>query len=63
MYKLRQTWADVFPARKLYVLDLRVKDIDHAWPVTAPTPTSIHFNPKFLVRKHFEIFFFCENTE
>ncbi|KAK6625832.1 hypothetical protein RUM43_006131 [Polyplax serrata] len=51
MYKLRQTWADVFPARKLYVLDLRVKDIDHAWPVTAPTPTSIHFNPKFLGNK------------
>lgn len=49
MYKLRQTWGDVFPARKLYELDLRVKEIDHAWPVTATPPPSIHFNPKFLV--------------
>ncbi|KAK4008023.1 hypothetical protein OUZ56_013182 [Daphnia magna] len=48
MFKLRQTWSDVFPPKKLYALDVRVKSIDPAWPVTAPLPTSIHLNPAFL---------------
>lgn len=52
MWKLRQTWDDVFPAKKLFSLDVRVKSIDPAWPITAPSPTissgSIHLNPRFL---------------
>lgn len=54
MFKLRQTWSDVFPPKKLYALDVRVKSIDPAWPITAPAPStamathSIHLNPAFL---------------
>ena len=54
MFKLRQTWADLFPNKKLYTLDLRVNHIDPAWPISAPAPqtatTSIHVNPKFLLK-------------
>ncbi|XP_070159553.1 pre-mRNA cleavage complex 2 protein Pcf11 isoform X3 [Polyergus mexicanus] len=51
MWKLRQTWNDVFPPKKLFSLDVRVQSIDPAWPITAP-PTnissgSIHVNPRF----------------
>ncbi|XP_033212729.1 uncharacterized protein LOC117170223 isoform X2 [Belonocnema kinseyi] len=50
MHKLRQTWFNVFPAQKLYVLDLKVNSIDPAWPIR-PLPTSgtssIHVNPRF----------------
>lgn len=53
MWKLRQTWNDVFPPKKLFSLDVRVQSIDPAWPVTAPsnnniTSGSIHVNPRFL---------------
>ncbi|XP_071452534.1 uncharacterized protein Pcf11 isoform X2 [Hetaerina americana] len=49
MFKLRQTWNDVFPLKKLYAVDVRVNSMDPAWPITAPTPTtSIHLNPRFL---------------
>ncbi|KAK0076830.1 hypothetical protein PV325_004802, partial [Microctonus aethiopoides] len=52
MWKLRQTWDDVFPSKKLFSLDVRVKGIDPAWPITASSPTmssgSIHLNPRFL---------------
>ncbi|XP_020708436.2 uncharacterized protein LOC105686821 isoform X2 [Athalia rosae] len=55
MWKLRQTWNEVFPAKKLFSLDVRVQSIDPAWPITA-SPTSIpsistgsiHVNPRFL---------------
>ncbi|XP_015603412.1 uncharacterized protein LOC107271676 isoform X2 [Cephus cinctus] len=52
MWKLRQTWNDVFPSKKLFSLDVRVQSIDPAWPITA-SPTaissgSIHVNPRFL---------------
>jgi len=58
MFKLRQTWNDLFPNKKLYTLDVRVNSIDPAWPITAPAPqtasTSIHVNPKFLLKvSHF----------
>ncbi|KAJ4452182.1 hypothetical protein ANN_03700 [Periplaneta americana] len=46
MFKLRQTWNEVFPAKKLYAVDVRVNSIDPAWPITAVPPT-IHVNPKF----------------
>ena len=53
LFKLRQTWADIIPNKKLYALDLRVIQLDPAWPVTASTPeagqvSSIHINPKFI---------------
>ncbi|XP_046395554.1 uncharacterized protein LOC124162898 isoform X2 [Ischnura elegans] len=49
MFKLRQTWNEVFPLKKLYAVDVRVNSMDPAWPITAPTPTaSIHLNPRFL---------------
>ena len=35
MYKLRQTWNEVFPVRTLYEIDVCVKKIDPAWPITA----------------------------
>lgn len=46
MFKLRQTWNEVFPPKKLYAVDVRVNSIDPAWPITAVPPT-IHVNPKF----------------
>jgi hypothetical protein len=48
MFKLRQTWNEVFPPKKLFALDARVNAIDPAWPITASPPSSIHVNPKFL---------------
>lgn len=49
MFKLRQTWNDVFPQKKLYAIDVQINLLDPAWPVTAKPPSnSIHFNPKFL---------------
>ncbi|KAJ8919283.1 hypothetical protein NQ315_003867 [Exocentrus adspersus] len=49
MFKLRQTWNDVFPPQKLYAIDVQINLLDPAWPVTAKLPSkSIHFNPKFL---------------
>ena len=63
MWKLRQTWKDVFPEKKLYALDVRVNSIDPAWPVSAPptssvSSNSIHVNPRFLsmVRAYFIIY-------
>ncbi|CAH1140150.1 unnamed protein product [Phyllotreta striolata] len=48
MYKLRQTWNDVFPQMKLYAIDVQISLLDPAWPVTAKPPSSsIHVNPKF----------------
>lgn len=50
MFRLRQTWNDVFPQKKLYAIDVQINTLDPAWPVTAAPPpsNSIHFNPKFL---------------
>lgn len=53
MWKLRQTWSEVFPPKKLFALDVKVHNIDPAWPI-AQLPTnsmsaakSVHVNPKF----------------
>ncbi|EPB77467.1 hypothetical protein ANCCEY_03450 [Ancylostoma ceylanicum] len=35
LYRLRQTWGDVFNRSKLYQLDIKVNEIDRAWPLTA----------------------------
>ncbi|XP_047463518.1 pre-mRNA cleavage complex 2 protein Pcf11 [Mugil cephalus] len=49
LFKLRSTWDDVFPLKKLYALDVRVNSVDPAWPIKPlPTTASIHINPKFL---------------
>lgn len=40
LYKLRQTWNEVFPNPVLYQIDVSVKRIDPAWPVTANNPNS-----------------------
>ncbi|XP_044254626.1 pre-mRNA cleavage complex 2 protein Pcf11 [Tribolium madens] len=56
MFKLRQTWNNVFPQMKLYAIDVQIRMLDPAWPVTAqPTSNSIHFNPKFLKTTKTEI--------
>ncbi|RWS00845.1 pre-mRNA cleavage complex 2 protein Pcf11-like isoform X1 [Dinothrombium tinctorium] len=42
LYKLRQTWNDIFPARKLYAVDVRIQQsLDPAWPVTAQKPDNV----------------------
>ena len=55
MFRLRQTWSGVFPAKKLYAIDLRVSSIDPAWPVmSSASKNTIHVNPKVFkkVRGH-----------
>lgn len=41
MFKLRQTWLDLFTVQTLYNLDIRIKEIDPAWPITAVIPTYV----------------------
>lgn len=51
LFKLRSTWDEVFPLKKLYALDVRVNSLDPAWPIKPlppPTSTAIHVNPRFL---------------
>lgn len=48
LFKLRSTWDDIFPATKLYTLDVKVNSIDPAWPIKPLQNPSIHVNPKFL---------------
>lgn len=48
MYSLRITWNDVFPAPKLYTLDVKVRQIDPHWPISAQKISpAIHVNPNF----------------
>ncbi|KAJ7996237.1 hypothetical protein DPEC_G00235020 [Dallia pectoralis] len=56
LFKLRSTWDEIFPLKKLYALDVRVNSHDPAWPIKPLPPTvnaSIHVNPRFL--KHPEV--------
>ncbi|KAM9365015.1 LOW QUALITY PROTEIN: pre-mRNA cleavage complex 2 protein Pcf11-like [Pholidichthys leucotaenia] len=39
LFKLRSTWDDVFPLKKLYALDVRVNSLDPAWPIKLLSPT------------------------
>lgn len=50
LWKLRGTWTDHFPQKKLYAIDLRCHEIDQKWPIQAQPPASgsIHVNPRFL---------------
>ncbi|XP_016845567.1 uncharacterized protein LOC100121761 isoform X2 [Nasonia vitripennis] len=55
MWKLRQTWSEIFPPNKLSALDVQVHSIDPAWPISsspssasAQSKSIIHVNPKFL---------------
>ncbi|CAK1542774.1 unnamed protein product [Leptosia nina] len=46
MFKLRETWHEVFPSTKLYQLDVKVNLIDPAWPIQAqPHQSNIHSSP------------------
>ncbi|CAD5208813.1 unnamed protein product [Bursaphelenchus xylophilus] len=33
MYKLRNTWVNVYPRGKLYMIDLKIHELDNNWPV------------------------------
>ncbi|XP_030055959.1 pre-mRNA cleavage complex 2 protein Pcf11 isoform X2 [Microcaecilia unicolor] len=52
LFKLRSTWDEIFPSKKLFALDVRVNSLDPAWPIKPVPPnvntSSIHVNPKFL---------------
>lgn len=49
MFKLRQTWNEELAKSKLCDLDVKVKQLDPAWPIVMPQLTNnIHLNPKFL---------------
>jgi hypothetical protein len=37
MFKVRQTWDQHFTDRKMYYIDVKVNNIDHAWPLSTPT--------------------------
>lgn len=51
MFALRQTWNDVFPAYKLYMLDVKVNQIDPHWPIiTQKISPAIHVNPNFFTQ-------------
>ncbi|CAL8089630.1 unnamed protein product [Orchesella dallaii] len=52
LWKLRGTWSDYFPTKKLYAIDVRCHQLDPKWPITAQAPSSasIHVNPRFLNR-------------
>lgn len=41
MWKLRQTWNEVFPIKKMFALDVRVHSIDPAWPITSLPPGTL----------------------
>ncbi|MFH4983280.1 hypothetical protein AB6A40_009989 [Gnathostoma spinigerum] len=44
LHKLRQTWTGIFQRSTLYKIDLAVHQIDPAWPVITPQPSSASLN-------------------
>ena len=52
MFKLRNTWPQYFPSKFLYELDMSVRTLDPNWPVAElpVSASSIHINPKFLLK-------------
>ncbi|XP_078475121.1 LOW QUALITY PROTEIN: pre-mRNA cleavage complex 2 protein Pcf11 [Lampetra planeri] len=54
MFKLRSTWDQILPPKKLHSLDVHVNKIDPAWPIRPPPASantgSIHVNPKFVTK-------------
>jgi pre-mRNA cleavage complex 2 protein Pcf11 len=69
LFKLRNTWNDVFAPQVLFDLDKAVKKMDPAWPIAKPKaplgqPTNIHINPAVFGR-HTKVsgFPFCSNFE
>ncbi|KAG1690715.1 Pre-mRNA cleavage complex 2 protein Pcf11 [Nymphon striatum] len=50
LFKVRQTWTEIFTPQKLLAIDTRVNQLDPAWPIVQPEVVrpSIHVNPKFL---------------
>lgn len=53
LFKLRQTWNGIIPARKLIAIDKHVHSIDSGWPVmpeppSTPQSPTIFVNPKFV---------------
>lgn len=59
MWKLRQTWKEIFSEKKLYELDAKVQKIDPAWPIgqnthdgskTSQNASKIHVNPRFFTK-------------
>ncbi|XP_065313874.1 pre-mRNA cleavage complex 2 protein Pcf11-like isoform X2 [Gordionus sp. m RMFG-2023] len=45
LYKLRQTWGDIFPQKLMYTLDKAVQKLDPAWPITAQVTNSTLISP------------------
>jgi len=66
LYKLRSTWDNYFPLKRLFALDNTIHGLDPNWPVK-PLPahlqdhgaTNIHVNPKFLKK----VMVFCETAK
>ncbi|XP_014218936.1 uncharacterized protein LOC106647177 isoform X2 [Copidosoma floridanum] len=54
MWKVRTTWNEVFPAKKLYALDVRVQKIDPAWPITSKLPAGTKLSSSKSSSKHRE---------
>jgi len=55
MFKLRNTWPDLFDNKILYAIDVGANRVDPAWPITAPPPPNVHINPKFLLKNQQEL--------
>jgi len=49
LFKLRQTWKEVFSNATLYMIDKNVSKIDPAWPITATAEPEINGGKKVLL--------------
>lgn len=57
MWKLRQTWSEVFPVKKMFALDVRVHSIDPAWPVMSLPPGTLSERAIKVTSSFFSFFF------